>query len=199
MNKLIGTTAFAVFAVGAVGVAAPAQAAKVNFGSALNSSVQPSNSPPGIPCDPVDLSASCTYVQNEAYGRPDGGEKAPRSGILKRIRVISGDTTTFSVQLVKVNAAGQARLKKQGPTFQAIGQTPENWNSGVYKVESFKVNMDIKKGWRLAMVTNTHNPAARCSSGGPNTLIYKPALWGSGFTSQFNDDGCWELIEGVIK
>ena len=40
----------------------------------------------------------------------------------------------------------------------------------------------------------------RCSSGGDNTLLYNPALKvGNALQSLGSDDGCWMLIEGVIK
>jgi len=40
----------------------------------------------------------------------------------------------------------------------------------------------------------------RCSSGGDNTLIYTPPLYlGGYFTPASNTDGCWLLMEAVIK
>lgn len=188
--------------VGFLGTPVAAQAATVKFGAKLDSTVQPSNSIPGVYCDEEDPSQRCSFVMNEAYGRPDNGHVAPRSGVLKKIKVISGDTTSFKLQLVKSKLVGgvwQSVVKRQGPTIFVQGQDDQNWDTDNYKVETFKVNLKIKKGWRLAVVAN-HSPMVRCSSGGDNTLIHNPELSpGSGFISATNDDGCWLLVEGVIK
>lgn len=180
-----------------------AQAApKVKFGSALNATVQPSNSVPGLYCDPLDLTAKCSFVMNEAYGRPDGGEKSPVTGTLKKIRVISGAPGTFTLQLVKAREVGgewQAKVKATGPQITVTGQQQANWDNDDYLVEKFPVNMYIKKGWRLSMVA-TKTSAVRCSSGGDNTLLYQPPLQsGSDYRNATGDDGCWPLIEGVVK
>ena len=40
----------------------------------------------------------------------------------------------------------------------------------------------------------------RCSSGGDNTLIYQPSLLaGGGFRAASDTDGCWLLMEAVIR
>ncbi len=40
----------------------------------------------------------------------------------------------------------------------------------------------------------------RCSSGGDNTLIYQPSLLaGGGFRPASDTDGCWLLMEAVIR
>ena len=179
-----------------------ANATKVKFGSELNETVQPSNSLPGLPCDPMNPGASCSFVQNEAYGRPDGGEKAPHKGTLKKVRVIAGGPGSFTLQLVKSKQVGgvwQSKVKAVGPTILYSGQSDQNWDFDIYKVETFRVNMPIKKGWRLAM-KSSGTSAVRCSSGGDNTLLHNPPLGlGWGFQPVTSDDGCWTLIEGVIK
>lgn len=205
MHTFTRVTAGLVLVGAAAGIplqATAASAASIKFGSKLDASIQPSNSVPGVVCDQADPSAVCSFVMNEAYGRPDGGEVAPRNGVLRKIRVISGDTTSFQLQLVKskkVNGMWKSKVRAQGPTIHVQGQSQANWDSDQYKVEVFKVGMKIKKGWRLSMIA-THTPAVRCSSGGPNTLIYGPPLaTGEGFRATTSDDGCWPLIEGVIK
>jgi hypothetical protein len=40
----------------------------------------------------------------------------------------------------------------------------------------------------------------RCSSGGHNTLVFSPALTpASGFQGATDADGCWILMEAVIR
>src|SRR5258705_12034132 len=75
--------------------------APVRFGARLDPTVQPSNSLPGLPCY-AERVMPCTMVQNEAYGRPGGGEVAPRSGTIRRIRLIAGGPGVFRLQVAKV-------------------------------------------------------------------------------------------------
>ena len=201
MNKLIGLAATAAIPLTIAGLAVPAQAAgTVKFGSALDPSIQPSNSLPARPCVHQDPSLSCSFVMNEAYGRPNGGQLAPVSGTLKRIRVISGAAGSFRLQLVKakqVNGVWRAQVKAVGPIINVQGQNQSNWDNDVYNVEQFRVKMKIKKGWRLSMSAMSTS-AVRCSSGGDNTLIFAPPLTAA-MHNATNTDGCWPLIEGVIK
>lgn len=196
----IATAAAALTLTGAV-LPAQASAAKVKFGSALDSTVAPVGALPAFPCDWGDPSVKCTFVQNESYGRP-GGTEAPVTGTLKKVRVIAAAPGSFTLQMVRTKSIGgvlQTKVKSVGPTFHYNGQTPDNWSSGVFLRESFPVNMPIKRGWRLAM-KSTNNPVRRCSGGGPNTLIHYPGLQlGWGFTPAAGTDGCYTLIEGVIQ
>lgn len=94
--------------------------APVKFGSELNPTVQPSNSLPGLACSQDVPGTACTMVQNEAYGRPGGGELAPRTGTIKRIRVIAGGPGSFKLQIAKVkrstlNGANEAKVVYNGP------------------------------------------------------------------------------------
>lgn len=200
-TRLVAGTAAATL-VGSAGLLPSAAAAqKVKFGSRLDPTVQPSNSTPAHPCDETMPGATCTFVMNEAYGRPDGGELAPVNGTLKQVRVISGEAGTFRLQLVKakeVNGVWRAKVKATGPKITLQGQSETNWENDNYLVETFRVNLPIRKGWRLAMKA-TGTSAVRCSSGGDNTLIYTPALGRGGYRNATSDDGCWPLIEGVIK
>ena len=57
----------------------------------------------------------------------------------------------------------------------------------------------MKKGQQLALRGN-YTSMARCSSGGPNTLIYQPPLaLGGPFAPATDTDGCWMLMEAVIR
>ena len=75
----------ALAAMAALMVAPASSFGSVRFGSLLNPTVQPSNSLPGLSCEgPESSGATCTMVQEEAYGRPDGGELAPRPARSRR-------------------------------------------------------------------------------------------------------------------
>jgi hypothetical protein len=205
--KLARRTGFAAALAAVAMTAAPAAgtaAQPVKFGSKLNPTVQPSNSTPAHPCNQASPGSPCTMVQNEAYGRPDTGHLAPRTGTIKRIRVIAGGPGSFRLQVAKVkrstlNGTNEAKLVANGPKISYQGQSDAGWDSDTYRVESFKVNVPVKKGQQLALRGN-YTSMVRCSSGGPNTLIYQPPLLkGAGFTPASDTDGCWLLMEAVIR
>ncbi|HSS42042.1 MAG TPA: hypothetical protein VLK37_05745 [Solirubrobacterales bacterium] len=198
MKKII----FAALAVLAVTIVpATASAAPVKFGSKLNPTVQPSNSLPGLECS-QETTGPCTFVQQEAYGRPDGGELAPKTGTIKKIRLIAGGPGSFKLQIAKVKRStlfgtNEAKVVASGPRISYQGQTEANDEAGSYNVETFDVSVPVKKGQQLALKGNITS-MVRCSSGGDNTLIYTPPL-GSAFRPATNTDGCWILMEAVIR
>jgi hypothetical protein len=198
MKKLV----FAALAVIAMTIVpATSMAAPVKFGSKLNPTVQPSNSLPGLKCS-QEAPGPCTMVQNEAYGRPDGGELAPKTGTIKKIRLIAGGPGSFKLQIAKVKRStlfgtNEAKVVANGPRISYQGQTEANDESGNYRVETFDVNVPVKKGQQLALKGNITS-MVRCSSGGDNTLIYTPPL-GSSFRPATETDGCWILMEAVIR
>lgn len=201
LSRRLGlVAALAAFAALMVTPATGLAASPVKFGSKLNPTVQPSNSSPGLDCG---APGACTMVQQEAYGRPDGGHIAPKSGRIRVIRVIAGEAGSFRPQIVKVNQtpAGDYRAKvyRTGRVLDYEGQDEANWETDSYKVEKFKVNIPIKKGQQLALRA-TGSSMIRCSSGGSNTLLFSPALRKrSPFQSASDSDGCWALMEAVIR
>jgi hypothetical protein len=174
--------------------------APVKFGAKLNSTVQPSNSLPGLACNgPETALEPCTMVLNEAYGRPDGGEFAPKTGTIKKIRLIAGGPGSFRLMAVRKINGTDAIAKRYGQRISYRGQSESAEEEGDYSVESFPVEMKIKKGEQLAL-RGSITSMIRCSSGGDNTLIYTPPLFlGGSFTPATNTDGCWLLMEALIK
>lgn len=194
--------ALAAFAAAMVAPASGLAAAPVKFGSQLNPTVQPSNGSPGIQC----MGGPCTMVQDEAYGRPGNGHLAPKSGTIKRIRIIAADAGSFRPQIATVRhspsttlAATKAKVTYTGPKLSFSGQTEANYESGRYRVETFDVNIPVKKGQQLALRGNVAS-LVRCSSGGHNTLLFTPALSRGGALQGAGDaNGCWLLMEAVIR
>jgi hypothetical protein len=191
----------AIAAVAMMIVPALAAAAPVKFGSKLNPTVQPSNSLPGLKCS-QEAPGPCTMVQQEAYGRPDGGELAPKTGTIKKIRLIAGGPGSFKLQIAKVKRStlfgtNEAKVVYNGPRISYQGQTEANFEDSSYRVETFNVNVPVKKGQQLAL-KGSITSMIRCSSGGPNTLIYTPPL-GNSFRPATETDGCWILMEAVIR
>jgi hypothetical protein len=172
--------------------------APVKFGAKLNPTVQPSNSMPAHPCTQEAAGQYCTMIENDAYGRP-GVERAPKSGRIRVIRVIAGGPGSFRPQIAKVRADNQAKVLRTGPKLSYQGQDEANWESDDYNVEKFKVNIPVKKGQQLALLGN-YTSMVRCSSGGDNTLIYQPVLRPRNpFQPTTDTDGCWILMEAVIR
>ncbi len=100
-------------------------------------------------------------VENEAYGRPDGVERAPKSGTIKKIRLIAGGPGSFKLQIAKVKqldaaSTDKAQVVRNGPTISYPGQTEANCEDDRYKVESFTVNVPVQKGQYLALRGNVH-------------------------------------------
>lgn len=192
VRTALATAAVALCAVPATGLAS------TNFGAELTPDVQPSNSSvEGAPCQ-LDTPALCTRVSMEAYGRPDGGEIAPKTGTIKKIRVISMGPDTFRFQLAKAKPdTEQAKIVYSSKQLQTVGQTDPD--AETYTIETFKVNAPVKKGQYLA-TSSTTSSMLRCSSGGPNQLQFIPALSVKGpFETATQTDGCWLLLEAVIK
>lgn len=200
MTRKLAYLTAAIAAIALMVAPASGMAAPVKFGAKLDPTVQPSNSLPGLPCVQSNPAAVCTMVQNEAYGRPDGGHLAPKSGTIKRIRLIAGGPGSFKLQIAKVQrGTDKAKVAYTGPRISYSGQTEANEESGSYRVESFPVNVPVKKGDQLALRGNITS-MIRCSSGGDNTLLYTPPLIaGSAFKPVSSTDGCWILIEAVIR
>lgn len=204
MNRKIALLPAAIVTVAMMIAPASGMAAPVKFGAKLDPTVQPSNSLPGLMCEHQTPGASCTMIQNEAYGRPDGGELAPKTGTIKKIRLIAGGPGSFKLQIAKVQRStlfgtNKAKVVANGPRISYSGQTEANEESGAYKVESFAVNVPVQKGQQLALRGNITS-MIRCSSGGDNTLIYTPPLLaGASFKPATSTDGCWLLMEAVIR
>lgn len=198
-RKLVLVTALAALALALVPAAGMAKA-PVRFGAKLNSTVQPSNSLPGLTCNgPEAPLEPCTMVLNDAYGRPNGGEIAPKTGTIRKIRLIAGGPGSFRLMAVKHINGTDALAKRYGQRIEYRGQNEAAEEEGDYNVESFKVDMKIKKGEQLG-IRGSITSMVRCSSGGPNTLIYNPPLFlGGRFTPASDTDGCWLLMEALIK
>jgi hypothetical protein len=195
---------FAAFAALAAAMLVPAtgQAARVKFGAVINPSVQPSNGSPGIQC----MTGFCTFVQDDAYGRPDGGMIAPKTGTIKRIKYIAADPGRFRLQVVTVKhspstrlGATQAQVTYTGPLELHTGQTEWNYENDRYNVERAHLNIPIKKGQQLALRGDLAS-VLRCSSGGHNTLVFGPSLVKGGpFQGATDASGCWLLMEAEIR
>jgi len=174
-----------------------ASAAGSSFGSKLNDTVQPSNAASPHQCE-SDPGSKCTWVMGEAYGNP-GGEQAPKSGYLRKLKLVAGAPGSFQLQIVKTTIDGHTQVKRSGPTLSYVGQSQANYDNDSYNVEKFKTKVKIKTGERLAIKT-AETSTLRCSSGGDNTLQHSPPLKKRDGKRIYDEtDGCWMLIEGKVR
>lgn len=179
-------------------VPATGQAA-FKFGSKLAGDVQPSNAGNGHFCVESNHAQKCTWIMNEAYGRPNTGHKSPKNGKITKIRIIANAPGSFVAQIVTVQKSGDKYKAKVTAESRKLTYDGQDDDMEPYEIESFNVKLTIKKGQRLAIKTNKTS-FLRCSSGGDNTLLYKPPLVkGKAFRKNTNDDGCWLLIEAVAN
>jgi hypothetical protein len=176
--------------------AAAAAEGAYRFGSELNQAVQPQ---PGQVCDPDHPSRVCTWIMNEAVGRPNGGHKARQRGKITKIRVIAHDAGKFRLQIARARetASGyEGKVVRNGPMIEFDGQPDQD---EPYLVEVFRVNVPVRKGDRLAIRARKAQ-ILRCGGGGDSTLLFHPPLApGDGFRANFDTHNCLLLIEAVVR
>jgi hypothetical protein len=188
-------------AVGHAATEKVAKTAHVSFGAKLNSQSQPSNAFDGQPCEPQTV--LCTRVMTQAYRRPDPetDQVAPKNGTIGKIKIVAGVPGKFRLQLVKAKVGKQkAKVVAAGPVIHYLGQGTGGQDNGPpYTVETFKVNLKVKKGEFLAVKAKKIS-FEYCSGGGDNQLTFEPALkLGQKYRHTNQVDGCLMLLEAVYK
>lgn len=186
----------------ALTIAAAASAAPVRFGAKLAADVQPQ---PAQWCDEPNEEPphpTCTWIMEEAFGRAGTGVKAPKAGTIGKVRLMSCEPGTLSVQVArKVPGGTQYRVVRNGPVINYQGD-PElcgEDDDGIYPVESFKTSFIVKKGDRIAIRAD-RTGTLRCGSGGDHTWQFDPPLAAGGPSrSPSDDDGCFLLMEWQYK
>jgi hypothetical protein len=171
------------------------------FGAKLTTDTFPSNAFQGQYCNQAH--EPCTWIERQAYNRPLKF-KAPKDGVIGRIRLIAGTPGGFRLQLARVRAGDdpdnyEARIVRRGPYISYEGQDPTWDDPDPLKIESFQVNLTVKKGDYLAFRAAKAS-FLRCDSGGPKTLQFDPPIpVGGSFQQTDFTDGCWILMEAVYK
>jgi hypothetical protein len=137
----------------------------------------------------------------EAYGRPDGGHKAPKDGMIGKIRLIACEPGEFRLQLARTKVkTEEGMVVRNGPIVSYEGDA-DGCRNQKYDIETIVLDkpVPVKKGDQLAMQT-IETSSLRCSSGGANLLLFKPPLApGGDFEPATDTDGCWMLIEAEYE
>lgn len=184
-------------------IPAGASAATSYFGSSLNH--DPANA--GASCNP-DFSApspNCTHI-GSYYPGFSGHAKAASNGTITKIKVLAQGPMTMKFKLVEVrnvssdHRTGQAKVVYAGPTLNVTGPTSDQASNGIYPVQSFPVQIHVKKGQELAIDTS-NNQAEYCSDGTPGQLTFSDPILrlGQGFRSSTGVDDCLLLVQAVVS
>jgi hypothetical protein len=148
----------------------------------------------GKPCDRV-------AVQYQDTGSPGGNKKAPKTGTIKRIKLVALKKGSFKFELAKVKNFhggdnGKAKIVDRGPKIKHKSSVSGN----DYKIQTFRVHMHVKKGEYLA-IKSRKTSLLKCQSGSTEQLLYQPLLPVGG---PFEDNlghrsNCTLLLQAVYK
>lgn len=158
-----------------------------SFGAKLTSHSQPSNAEFGpYKCDEsahIPSGANCTWVSIQAFEN-GGHEKAPATGTIRHLKLVSCVPGTFTLQLAQANPTTHtARIVSSGPVINYVGQTGKNaCSNDKFIVQSYSVNLHVVKGDYIAIKTKATG-AISCS-GGNGVLLYAPPLATGGPTTK---------------
>lgn len=194
----IGLLALLTAVAMALSVVISTTAAPVRFGAKLTTDTQPQ---PALWCDePNDEPphSNCTWVMNVALGRPNGGHKAPKDGIIGRVRLMSCGPGSLRVQVARqVPGTAKYRVVRDGPIIKYQGdlQGCGDDDDFKYRIESFATGFRVNKGDRIAIKAK-RTGTLRCGGGGANTLLFDPPLVAGGAARKRTDtQGCLLLVE----
>jgi hypothetical protein len=184
----------------ALSLALPAAAAPVRFGAKLTKFTQPH---PALWCDDPNEVAphpNCTWILTEALQRPNGGQKAPKSGTIGKVRLVSCGPGAFKVQVARrVSGTQKYRVVRDGPRIQYKGdlQGCGDEDDFEYRVESFSTSFKVGKGDMIAIKAR-RTGTIQCS--GANLPVFSPPLVAGGAARKaFDSQGCYLLVEWQYK
>ncbi len=186
-------------------------AAPVRFGANLTTSSQPSNAEGGQSCDQnsgIPSGGVCTWVSVQAYHN-GGHEKAPKTGTIGKVRLVSCVAGNFRLQFARVKGSSrQARVVRNGPiiSYQADPRQVDDDDNTVcggddgddYIIQTFSVNVHVNRGDLIAIRTAT--TGTLYCSGGSGTLLYSPPLGRGGpFRNATDSASCNLLVQVQYK
>ncbi len=193
-------TAVLLAAIAAVPTAA--SAATTTFGSNLNN--PPANAGSACADNGVFGPALCTRV-GSYYPGFSGRARAPRTGTVTAFTIRAQGPMTATLKIVSIRnlasdqRSGQVKTVRVGPTVRVNGPTPQQLEEGISPVETFRVNLKVKKGESVAIDT-TNNTAEYCADGTPGQLLFSPRLrLGKGFRTSDGVGGCLLLVQAVMR
>jgi hypothetical protein len=176
---------------------APSPAAATVFGSDLSSSPFPNEAGGDTAQTCANALAACTRVMTQAYGT-NGILKAPRNGVIDRIRIIALDPGTARLFLARLDPGDPlgAKLTRKGPKFSFEGQ-PDN--GPVLTNEVDIPDVAVRKGEVLA-IRAVRFSGLRGGSGGIRHLEFQPQPpVGGSFETADDDNSFHMLIQAIYE
>lgn len=191
--------------------AVPVGAATGGFGAKLDKSSQPANAEGGQRCDDhggIPTGSACTWVATRAY-RNAGRQKAPRDGIIGKVKLVSCVQGSFRLQLARAKPAqDSARVVRDGPVIKyaadprQIDGDDDTYCGGEdgtdYKVQTFKVNVAVRKGEYIAFKAK-RTGTLYCSGDSGVDLYAPPLAVGGSFRKATDDTSCLMLVRLVYR
>jgi hypothetical protein len=175
------------------GQAATASAA-TRFGNTLTNSDGSVKQPtPTRVCDNTGPNEGdpCTMVS--VITSNFGHEKAPQTGTIHKVRVVSLHSGSFRLYFAKAHTASQeAKVVYKGPVIHFNGD-----DSSPYSIEVTNVSIHVQQGWYIAIKASEFKTVS-CTSGSPAQLEFQPPLVvGDPYAPADDHNGCHMLVELV--
>lgn len=209
MVGLVGLM-IALLLLGAQSLGATAKA-PVRFGAKLTKSSQPSNAEGGQSCDEnggIPEGGACTWISVQAYHN-GGHERAPKTGRIGQIRIVSCVAGSFRLQLAAVRPAlREARVVRNGPIVnyaadpRQVDGDDDTFCGGEggddFIIQTFPANVHVNKGEFIA-IRATSTGTLYCS-GGSGVLLFSPPLpAGGGYRGAEDSTSCNLLVQLQYK
>jgi hypothetical protein len=193
-----------VAALGAFALFAASASASITwFGSSLDHS--PANAGSTCAQDGVSgPSATCTHV-GSFYPGFSGRATSPANGTIVAVQLLPQGPMTMVVKVVNVKGLSsnekhvQAQATAKSGTIHVPGPTTNELEDSEIPVETFFVQLKVKKGQEIAIDTKS-NTAEYCSDGTPGQTLFDPVLQiGKPFRSNQGVDGCLMLVKAIVE
>ena len=113
--------------------------------------------------------------------------------------MIADDEGRFRLQIVRAHETSSGfvgKVVRNGPIIVYDGQPDPN---EPYDVESFRVNVPVRRGERLAINDAQDLDPPLQLGRAEHAPLPAAAHPGAGFRANSDDDGCWLLIEAVVR
>lgn len=162
--------------------------AKAKFGADLS---QPGITAVATP-EPCPLAGACTRVQGYYAAPPHAGNVpfAPFSGTINKVRLIAETPGKLKLQLVRRGQMTDSKVTRNGPTIHY---------QGTGAVETFKVDVPVKKNEWLGFKTKQAGTLNCDATNAGEGYIYQPALTPGGpFTPAYATEQCTALIGATV-
>ena len=184
-------------------MAVPAASSAFTFGAQLNQ--PPSNSTPPRSCaadSGGNLASPCTRVLvSSDTGYAGGHVASPKDGVITSFRIRAGGPGQIRFKIVRLKSVNTANSTAKGKAvaksakFQVQGN---GFNAG-NPTETFNVNMNVKKGDRIA-VDSSKTSVERCTVANTvRQLLWAPVLKVSATAYRINDSKgyCTLMVQAI--